>query len=181
MALVDAEIKMQGNDNTWFTTNAAVVYAANIQIFHTDGRYKFTDGVTALSALPFLGSSGGSQSLQDVTDTNNTTTNAINAASFTGSDFQTTLGFGVLSESMLALVNGARTSPLFEADNTTDLVKYKGVEVATLNDITQTITNGVTNKAPSEDVVYDAIALLQSQINSINPVGSKLYLYKNFK
>ena len=35
MALVDAEIKMQGNDNTWFTTNAAVVYGANIQIFHT--------------------------------------------------------------------------------------------------------------------------------------------------
>lgn len=63
MALVDAEIKMQGNDNTWFTTNAATVYPANIQIFHTDGRYKFTDGVTALSVLPFLGSGGGGGSL----------------------------------------------------------------------------------------------------------------------
>ena len=67
MALVDAEIKMQGNDNTWFTTNAAVVYGANIQIFHTDGRYKFTDGVTALSVLPFLGS-GGSLGLIQIID-----------------------------------------------------------------------------------------------------------------
>lgn len=45
---------MQGNNNAFFTTNAAVIYPANIQIFHTDGRYKFTDGVTQLSALPFL-------------------------------------------------------------------------------------------------------------------------------
>lgn len=57
MSDVNAEIKMQGNDNAFFTTNAAVVYPANIQIFHTNGRYKFTDGVTALSALSFLGGS----------------------------------------------------------------------------------------------------------------------------
>lgn len=61
MANINTEIKMQGNNDAWFTTNAATVYPANIQIFHTDGRYKFTDGTTALSALPFLGSA--SQSL----------------------------------------------------------------------------------------------------------------------
>jgi hypothetical protein len=55
MSNVNAEIKWQGNDNAWFTTNAAVIFDANIQIFHIDGRYKFTDGITALSALPFLG------------------------------------------------------------------------------------------------------------------------------
>lgn len=57
MANINAEIKQQGNDDAWFTTNAAVVYPANIVIYHIDGRYKFTDGVTALSALSFLGGS----------------------------------------------------------------------------------------------------------------------------
>ena len=63
MANIPGEIVWQANDNTWFTTNAAVVYPANIQIFHTDGRYKFTDGVTALSALSFLGGGSGVQSV----------------------------------------------------------------------------------------------------------------------
>lgn len=60
MSLVNAEIKMQGNNDAFFTTNAAVVYPANIQIFHIDGRYKFTDGVTNLATLPFRGAGGGS-------------------------------------------------------------------------------------------------------------------------
>lgn len=63
MSNVNAEIKWQGNDNAWFTANASTVYPANIQIFHIDGRYKFTDGVTTLSALPFLG--GNSYILTD--------------------------------------------------------------------------------------------------------------------
>jgi hypothetical protein len=63
MSNVNAEIKMQGNDDAWFTANASVVFAGNIQIFHSDGRYKFTDGVTALSALPFLGGNGASYTL----------------------------------------------------------------------------------------------------------------------
>jgi hypothetical protein len=69
MGLINVEIKMQGNDNAFFTTNAGEVFPANIQIFHVDGRYKFTDGVTALSDLPFLGSGGGgTQNLQGVID-----------------------------------------------------------------------------------------------------------------
>lgn len=63
MSIVNAEIKWQSNDDAWFTTNAAEVFAANIQIFHVDGRYKFTDGVTALSALSFLGGGSGVQSV----------------------------------------------------------------------------------------------------------------------
>jgi hypothetical protein len=77
MALVNAEIKMQGNDNAFFTTNAAVVYPANIQIFHTDGRYKFTDGVTDLATLPFLGSGGGG-AVETVTGTNVDNTDPLN-------------------------------------------------------------------------------------------------------
>ena len=57
MANIPGEIVWQANNNTWFTTNAAEVFPQGITIYHTDGRYKFTDGVTALSALPFLGGS----------------------------------------------------------------------------------------------------------------------------
>ena len=64
MSTINSEIKMQGNNDAWFTTNASVIFADNIQIFHNDGRYKFTDGSTTLSALPFLGS--GSQNLSQV-------------------------------------------------------------------------------------------------------------------
>ena len=68
--------------------------------------------------------------------------------------------------------------------------------------VTQTITNGVTTTAPSEDAVFDALALKQAtlvsatNIKTINGnsllgsgnitisggggVGSSLYLYNNF-
>jgi len=39
--------------------------------------------------------------------------------------------------------------------------------------VSQTITNGVTNKAPSEDAVFDALAPLL--------VSSKIFMYRNFK
>lgn len=63
MGTVNSEIKMQGNNDAWFTTNASVVYPENIVIYHVDGRYKYTDGVTQLSALPFLGSQTLAQTL----------------------------------------------------------------------------------------------------------------------
>jgi hypothetical protein len=93
MATVNAEIKMQGNDNAFFTTNAAVVYPANIQIFHTDGRYKFTDGVTDLATLPFRGAGGISTTptLQEVTDEGNTTINLIEVGGLDNTDKLITL------------------------------------------------------------------------------------------
>jgi len=65
MAIINSEIKMQGNDDAWFTTNAAVVYPANIPIYHIDGRYKYSDGVTDLATLPFRGAGGGGSSASD--------------------------------------------------------------------------------------------------------------------
>jgi hypothetical protein len=66
MATINSEIEFQGNNDAWFTTNASVVYDAGIIIYHTDGRYKFSDSVTALSALPFRGltSTGTTDGLQ---------------------------------------------------------------------------------------------------------------------
>ncbi len=73
MATINSEIEFQGNDDAFFTANAAVVYDAGIIIYHTDGRYKFADGVTDLSALPFLG--GGNQTLAEVLANGNSTGN----------------------------------------------------------------------------------------------------------
>ncbi|RTK92633.1 MAG: hypothetical protein EKK61_03635, partial [Rickettsiales bacterium] len=129
MVTVNAEIKWQGNDNDWFTDNASEVFEANIQIFHTDGRYKFTDGVTALAALQWRGDSGGgggSQDLQSVTDNGYTTTNQIQAEAF-----GTTLGFSAITEGGAIFLKGDGANELFKVDNDTDTVTYKEVEVET--------------------------------------------------
>jgi len=77
MANIPGEIVWQANDNTWFTNNAAEVYPAGITIYHVDGRYKFTDGVTTLSALPFRGDSSSS-GVQSVTGPNVDNTDPAN-------------------------------------------------------------------------------------------------------
>lgn len=78
MANILGEIVWQANDNTWFTTNAAEVYPAGITIYHVDGRYKFTDGVTALGALTWRGdSTGGIQSVTGATVDNTDPLNPV--------------------------------------------------------------------------------------------------------
>ena len=64
-------------------------------------------------------------------------------------------------------------------------VKKNGSEVITSANITQVITNGVTDKAPSEDAVYDALALKKSSYyidgaftgNFSAPADSTTYYY----
>jgi hypothetical protein len=72
-------IQLGYKDSAWFTTNAAIVLLAGQIVYLDDqsGTYKLGDGVTALSALSFLGGGGGSQSLQDATDIGASTTNLI--------------------------------------------------------------------------------------------------------
>lgn len=45
----------ESNNEQAFIDCSSIVYPANIQIFHEDGRYKFTDGVSTLGALPWRG------------------------------------------------------------------------------------------------------------------------------
>lgn len=44
--------------------------------------------------------------------------------------------------------------------------------------VSQTITNGVTDKSPSEDAVFDALAL---KADKTDLVASKIFMYRNFK
>jgi hypothetical protein len=135
MPNIPAEIIMQGNDNAFFTTNAAVVYPANIQIFHTDGRYKFTDGVTALSALSFLGGSSTTPSWNDTLNVDNTT--YLSPILFDGIlsliESGTNKTVEIRPDSIKVQDNPLNL--LFEANTTTGLVQKLGVDLATVNDI----------------------------------------------
>lgn len=44
--------------------------------------------------------------------------------------------------------------------------------------VSQTITNGVTDKSPSEDAIFDALAL---KADKTDLVASKIFMYRNFK
>lgn len=98
MATVTTNIQFQTNDNAWFSANASLVLLDGESAYHVDGRYKFGDGVSVLSALSFLGAGGGggSQTLQNVTDLGNTTTN----------DIQFNTGVGILLDNTSRLREG---------------------------------------------------------------------------
>lgn len=58
--MANADIRLGYKNAAWFTTNAALVLEeGQVVNLEQTGTYKLGDGVTALSALSFLGSSGG--------------------------------------------------------------------------------------------------------------------------
>lgn len=115
---------------------------------------------------------GGSQSLQDVINVDNHANGEIIKSQSGHSSI--TLLFDVLTT---IISDGLDTTVVEQTPtglNITSLsITKNSVELATIDIITQTITNGVTDKAPSEDAVYDALAPLL--------VSSKIFMYKNFK
>jgi len=131
---VNGTIQLGYKDSAWFTANPTLVLLAGQIVYLDDqsGTYKLGDGVTDLATLTFLGGSGGggSQSLQDVTDIGATTTNAITADAF-----YNTLGTVSVFTDGISVLQSDDATPLFEADRLTDTVKYKTVEVATIDDV----------------------------------------------
>jgi hypothetical protein len=127
--MADVEILLGYKNTAWFTANAAIILEPGQIVFlEQTGTYKLGDGVTALSALSFLG--GNSGGVQSVTGDGVDNTDPLNP----------TLTFPTPSEI------GALTSA----------------------NITQVITNGVTDKAPSEDAVFDALALKQNIVSGVD-------------
>ena len=189
MSNVNAEIKMQGNDNTWFTTNGATVYPANIQIFHTDGRYKFTDGVTDLDNLPFMG--GNSSGVQSVSGANVDNTDPLNPVvnvptlqevtdeGATTIDVITVGGVSVLDvnsnevvradEQYLFVAKSDLSDNLFEVDRVNDTVKRLGNEIATVDDLTPKVGVIVKDITTSSALTgTTAITLLKSVLIPAN-------------
>jgi len=59
--MADVNIQLGYKNAAWFTTNAAIILdAGQIVYLEQTGTYKLGDGVTALSALSFLGAASGS-------------------------------------------------------------------------------------------------------------------------
>lgn len=131
MATVTTNIQFQTNDNTWFSANASLVLLDGESAYHVDGRYKFGDGVTVLSALSFLGAGGGggSQDLQSVTDLGSVTTNNVEANSF--------------------VKTGGVSTEFLKGDGTVDTNTYLTTESQTLQNVTD-LGNTTTN-----DIQFD--------------------------
>jgi hypothetical protein len=158
MAIVDGSLQLGYKDNAWFTANASVVLkVGQIVYLEQTGTYKLGDGVTALSALSFLGGgSGTTPTFQEVTDEGNTTTNAISAPQYGTSGGEITI-----TSTMIEALDSTNTSQLFNVDRSNDIANYKGVEIATVNDIPTvdtTIIDGSTNPVDG-NAVFDALAL----------------------
>jgi hypothetical protein len=146
----DVNIQLGYKDSAWFTANAAIVLLAGQIVYLDDqsGTFKLGDGVTALSALSFLGGSGGgSQSLQDVITVSPTVTgilaksadtltktevnnNQILDTSSNGSDISTR------EVTPIAITNTVNTTANLINDgvieNTTVSLTKNGVEVLTV-------------------------------------------------
>lgn len=83
MAIVNGSLELGYKNLAWFDANPTLVLKeGQIVYLEQTGTYKIGDGVTALSALSFLGVSSETQTLQNVTDLGNTTTNNIEANAF---------------------------------------------------------------------------------------------------
>jgi len=128
---VNGTIQLAYQNSAWFTANASVVLlVGQIVYLEQTGTYKIGDGVTALSALSFLGGSSTTPTLQEVTDEGASTTNAINAPQYSTSGGEVTITTG-----MVEVLDSTSSSQLLYVNRTTDLVKYKNNEVATVNDL----------------------------------------------
>lgn len=78
---------------------------------------------------------------------------------------------GTYTDSNVALIYSIKIKAVYYSNLNYDRI----IETVELTDfpISQTITNGVTDKAPSEDAVYDALVPILS--------ATKIFMYRNFK
>ena len=158
MANIPGQILFQTNNDAWFTTNAAIVFDDGEIIYHEDGRYKLADGVTALSALTFRGA-GGTATWGGITGTlsNQTDLQTVlnNKEPLKGSDDN------YVTDAQLVVISN--TSGTNTGDNATNSTSnaYADGKVA------DSITNGVTTIAPSQNAVFDALAL-KADSSSVN-------------
>ena len=91
-----------------------------------DGTYKNVDFDDLASATP---------SLQDVTDVGSTTTNAIDANGFNSKDVSNVINSYIDSTGIYVFNSSFSGSKLLEVDRVNDIIRYLGVQVATVNDI----------------------------------------------
>lgn len=117
-------------DSAWFTTNASLLLGKGQIVFlQQTGTYKLGDGITALSALLFLGGSSTTPNLQEVTNEGSSTTNELQFKD--GSNNVVAL----IGPNQLDVLNDVGNNSLFNIDRVTNTISNLGIPLATVNDI----------------------------------------------
>lgn len=156
--MADVDIQLGYKNAAWFATNAAhVLEVGQIVYLEQTGTYKLGDGTSVLSALSFLGASGsGVQTVTgdgvDNTDPLNPvlsfpTPNEIGAEPLKGADDNY-----VTDAQLTVIQNTSGTNTGDDATNSTSNT-YADSKVA------DAINDGTTTIAPSQNAVFDALAL----------------------
>ena len=144
-----------------------------------DGTYKNVDYDDLASATP---------SLQDVTDVGSTTTNAIDANGFNNKDVFNVINSYIDSTGIYVFNSSFSGSNLLEVDRVNDIIKYLGVEIATVNQITIAISGkeDTSNKsssytASSTTTYANTKALVDGLSTKPDKAASNIFMYRNFK
>jgi hypothetical protein len=166
MSVVPAGIIWDGKNQAWFTANATEVFDANITIYCNEapnyGQYKFTDGVTALSALPWMaGTPSGVLVTGDI------------GVTVQGYDANTTI-LGNSTTGTGAIVRA--TSPTFGTDITTPLIRGVGGFIQTFSTDLVNIGNKVTTSQRMLRVGQDTAWI---DIGSYVTNGTNVGIYGN--
>ena len=176
-----------------FTSANPTLLVGQIGI-ETDGllttpKFKIGNGVTAWNSLPYFSSgSGSTPSLQDVTDVGSTTTNAIDANGFNNKDVFNVINSYIDSTGIYVFNSSGSGSNLLEVDRVNDIIKYLGVEIATVNQITIAISGkeDTSNKsssytASSTTTYANTKALVDGLSTKPDKAASNIFMYRNFK
>lgn len=171
--MADVNIQLGYKDSAWFTANASIVLdPGQIVYLEQTGTYKLGDGVTALSALAFLGGGSGSSTWGGITGTLSDQTD-LQTALNNKEPLKGTDDNYVTDAQLVVIGNTSGTNSGDNATNSTSNTYADGK-------VADSITNGVTTIAPSQNAVFDAfdnlnIFTLVGLNSSISPADSTYY------
>lgn len=167
--MADVNIQLGYKDTAWFTANAAIVLDAGQIVYLNDqsGQYKLGDGVTALSALSFLGGSGAVDSVNGQTG----------VVVLDTSDIADTSNKRYVTDA--DLVDIGNLSGTNTGDNATNTTSNAYADGKVENNLTAS-----TTVAPSKTAVNTALDAKYNNINfqclAVNPTDNQnLYLNGN--
>ena len=140
-----------------------------------DGTYKNVDFDDLASATP---------SLQDVTDVGSTTTNAIDANGFNSKDVSNVINSYIDSTGIYVFNSSFSGSNLLEVDRVNDIIRYLGVQVATVNDVVNvdvntigTAVNGAASATPNDTDLVMSVDTSVAKKNTWTQIKSFLKTY----
>lgn len=173
-----------------FTSNNPTLNTGQIGVETDDlltvPKFKIGDGANDWNTLPYF-SSSSTPSLQNVTDVGSTTTNAIDANGFNSKDVFNVINSYIDPTGIYVFNSSFSGSNLLEVDRVNDVIKYLGVQVATLNDIPsltgyeQTSNKSSSYTTSSTTTYANTKALVDGLSTKPDKAASNIFMYRNFK